>query len=132
MPPPPARLRGRLQLVPVWLCLGLAALRGMIAVCPAARTGRALKVVLTSLVAAGVLSVAFLALYAGAHTFTDIIGGMVLGGAVVALGRRGAECHPRIAPRLRRRADRRSFTLVHLTAGLRARLGGIDATALWW
>ncbi len=65
---------------------GVAALLGMIAVCLAAGSGRASKVVLTSLVVAGVLFVAFLALYLGWHTLTDLIGGMILGGAVVALG----------------------------------------------
>jgi hypothetical protein len=33
----------------------------------------------------GVVVVAWLALYVGAHTFTDVIGGMFLGGGIVAL-----------------------------------------------
>jgi undecaprenyl-diphosphatase len=33
-----------------------------------------------------VLFVAYLALYTGAHTFTDVLGGMALGGAIVAAG----------------------------------------------
>ncbi|MCH9761686.1 MAG: phosphatase PAP2 family protein [Actinomycetia bacterium] len=65
---------------------GVAALLGMIAVCLATGSGRVMKVVTASLVVAGVLLVAFLALYFGAHTFTDVIGGMIIGGAVVTLG----------------------------------------------
>jgi undecaprenyl-diphosphatase len=37
-------------------------------------------------VTCAVLFVAYLALYIGAHTFTDVIGGMLLGGAIVAAG----------------------------------------------
>lgn len=66
---------------------GVAALLGMIAICLTTESDRPLKkAVLTSLVAAGVLVVAFLALYDNGHTFTDVIGGMILGSAVVALG----------------------------------------------
>ncbi len=65
---------------------GVAALLGMIAVCLATGSSRAVKVVLANLVAAGVLLVAFLAIHLGWHTFTDVIGGMILGGAVVTLG----------------------------------------------
>jgi undecaprenyl-diphosphatase len=38
------------------------------------------------LVVGAVLFVAYLALYTGAHTFTDVLGGMALGGAIVAVG----------------------------------------------
>jgi undecaprenyl-diphosphatase len=65
---------------------GSATLLGTIAVCLGARRSRAVKATLAVLVAAGVLFVAFLALYSRAHIFTDVIGGMVLGGALVALG----------------------------------------------
>ncbi len=65
---------------------GSATLLGTIAVCLGTRRSRAVKAVLAVLVAAGVLFVAFLALYSRAHIFTDAIGGMVLGGALVAVG----------------------------------------------
>ncbi|MGB0970906.1 MAG: phosphatase PAP2 family protein, partial [Mycobacterium sp.] len=65
---------------------GVSALLGMIAVCLATGSSRAFKVVLTSLVAAGVLFVALLAFYLGWHTFTDVLGGAILGGAIVSLG----------------------------------------------
>lgn len=45
-----------------------------------------MKAVLATFVAIGVLFVAFLALYSRAHIFTDVIGGMVLGAALVTLG----------------------------------------------
>lgn len=65
---------------------GSAALLGMSAVCLGAQCNRATKTVLAALVVAGVLAVAFLALYSRAHICTDVIGGMFLGGAIVALG----------------------------------------------
>ena len=65
---------------------GSATLLGTIAVCLGAGRSRAAKVTLAAVVAAGVLFVAFLAMYSRAHLFTDVIGGMVLGGALVALG----------------------------------------------
>ncbi len=65
---------------------GSAALLGMIAVCLGVGRSRAVKVALAVPVVAGVLFVAFVALYAEYHVFTDVIGGMLLGGAVVALG----------------------------------------------
>lgn len=65
---------------------GTAALFGMVAVCLGARRSCALKVRLAVLVTAAVLFVAVLALFTGAHTFTDVIGGMILGGSIVTLG----------------------------------------------
>ena len=65
---------------------GSAALLGMIAVCLGAGRSRAAKTALAVLVVAGVLFVAFTAVYARAHTFSDVIGGMILGGAIVTLG----------------------------------------------
>ncbi len=65
---------------------GAAALLGMIAVCLGAGRSRAAKTALAVLVVAGVLFVAFTAVYARAHTFSDVIGGMILGGAIVTLG----------------------------------------------
>lgn len=64
---------------------GTAALLGSIAVCVGMGLSPAGKAVLGALVAACVVGVAYLALYVGAHTFTDVIGGMLLGGAIVAL-----------------------------------------------
>ncbi len=65
---------------------GSAALLGMIAVCLGTGRGCAVKTALTVPVVAGVLFVAFIAVYARAHTFSDVIGGMILGGAIVTLG----------------------------------------------
>ena len=65
---------------------GATTLLGMIAVCFAAGRTRALKAVLGVPVVLGVLLVAFLALYSRAHIFSDVLGGMFLGGAIVALG----------------------------------------------
>lgn len=45
-----------------------------------------MTVTLAAVVAVGVVFVAFLAMYSRAHLVTDVIGGMVLGGALVALG----------------------------------------------
>ncbi len=59
---------------------------GMIAVCLAAGDSRLAKVSLGILVAESVFFVAALAVYTGAHTFTDAIGGMVLGAAILAWG----------------------------------------------
>lgn len=65
---------------------GTAALLGMVAVCLGTGRGRPLQIALAVLVAAAVVAVAVLATYTGAHTFTDVIGGMLLGGAIVSLG----------------------------------------------
>ncbi len=58
----------------------------MTAVCFGARRSRRRRAILTALVLAGVVIVALLALYSYAHTFTDVLGGMALGGAIVAAG----------------------------------------------
>ncbi len=65
---------------------GSATLLGTIAICLGAGRSRAVKAMLAVLVATGVLFVAFLALYSREHIFTDVIGGMVLGGALVPWG----------------------------------------------
>lgn len=65
---------------------GAAALLGMVAVCLGAGRSRGVQALLAVLVVGAVLVVAYLALYTGAHTFTDVLGGMALGGAVVAAG----------------------------------------------
>jgi undecaprenyl-diphosphatase len=64
---------------------GTAALLGTIAVFLGVGSSRTVRSALAVLVAAAVLAVAVLALYTGAHTFSDVIGGMLLGGAIVAL-----------------------------------------------
>lgn len=64
---------------------GAAALLGTIAVFLGAGAGRAVTTALAAVVAGCVLAVAALALYTGAHTLTDVVGGMLLGGAIVAL-----------------------------------------------
>ncbi len=63
-----------------------AALLGMIAVCLGVSWSRPAKAALAVPVVAGVLLVAFVAVYSEAHTFSDVIGGMFLGGAIVTLG----------------------------------------------
>ena len=65
---------------------GAAALLGSIAVILGAGAGRTTKTVLAVGVTTALVFVAGLALYTGAHTVTDVIGGMLLGGAIVALG----------------------------------------------
>ena len=65
---------------------GATTLLGMIAVCAGAGRSAAVKATLAALVVTGVLCVAFLALYSRAHIFSDVLGGMALGGAIVALG----------------------------------------------
>lgn len=65
---------------------GSAALLGMIAACLGSGSHRFTKMTIWSAAVMGVIAVAWLALYVRAHIFTDVIGGMVLGGALVALG----------------------------------------------
>jgi len=65
---------------------GAAALLGTIALCLGAGRRRATRVLLALPAVAGVAAVAVLALYTRAHTFSDVIGGMLLGGALVSLG----------------------------------------------
>lgn len=65
---------------------GAATLLGMIAVCFGSGHRRAFKAALAVPVVAGVLGVAFLALYSRAHIFSDVLGGMFLGGTIVSLG----------------------------------------------
>ena len=65
---------------------GAATLFGMVAVCLAAGSSRTRRAVLAALALTGVVTVALLALYAYAHTLTDVLGGMALGGGIVAAG----------------------------------------------
>ncbi|MGY4709061.1 phosphatase PAP2 family protein [Mycolicibacterium sp. CBM1] len=64
---------------------GSATLFGTIAVCVAVGRRPRVKAAAAAIAATGVLSVAVLALYVRAHIFADVVGGMVLGGALVAL-----------------------------------------------
>lgn len=64
---------------------GTSALIGTIAVCLGVGSSRAVKWLLAAVTLAAVVFVAYLALYTGAHTFTDVVGGMFLGGGIVAL-----------------------------------------------
>ena len=52
----------------------------MIAICLGVGRSRRVKLTVSALAVAGVVCVAFLALYTGAHTFTDVIGGMFWAG----------------------------------------------------
>jgi undecaprenyl-diphosphatase len=70
---------------------GTAALLGTIAVFLGAGANRAVRTTLAGLVVAVVIAVAVLALYTGAHTVSDVIGGMLLGGAFVALCAAGVQ-----------------------------------------
>ncbi|MCH9640475.1 MAG: phosphatase PAP2 family protein [Actinomycetia bacterium] len=87
-----AELQGRSNLLhfehafPSGHVTGSAALLGMIAVCLGMGRSRAVRIALTVPAVAGVLLVAFVAVYAKPHTFTDVVGGMLLGGAIVSLG----------------------------------------------
>jgi undecaprenyl-diphosphatase len=78
---------------------GSATLFGMIAVCLGIGRSRAARTVISGAAVTGVLAVSWLALYVRAHIFTDVIGGMVLGGALVALGTAAIVAPNRAAPR---------------------------------
>lgn len=63
-----------------------AAFLGTVAVCLGRRRGRAAHALLAALASTGVAIVAVNTLVSGAHTITEAIGGMVLGGSLVAAG----------------------------------------------
>lgn len=65
---------------------GAGTLLGMIAVCLGVGRSPAVKKLLAAIVVIGVLFVACLALYSRAHIFSDVIGGMVLAGTILAVG----------------------------------------------
>jgi membrane-associated phospholipid phosphatase len=65
---------------------GIGALLGIIAVCIAIGRSRTVQALLTVLVGAGVLIVAFSRLYLGHHWLSDVIGGALLAGVAVILG----------------------------------------------
>ncbi len=65
---------------------GTTSLLGMIAVCLGAGCGRTARFTLAGAVTVGVMFVAFITLYDEFHTFSDVIGGVILGSAIVTLG----------------------------------------------
>ncbi len=67
--------------VTVW-----ASFLGMVAVFLGTGRSRATRLALGLLAASGALAMAFLAVYSGAHTMTDVIGGVVLSASLVAFG----------------------------------------------
>ncbi len=64
---------------------GSLALLGTIAVCLGAGRSRPVRAALGAVVAAAAVAVAFLAVYTRAHTFTEVVGGALLGSAIVVL-----------------------------------------------
>ena len=95
--------------VTVW-----AAFLGMVAVCLGAGRSTATRAALAISVLTGVVVVGFLALYSGAHIVTDILGGVILGGVLVALGAAILRASP---PRVRlaRAADMAAAVSAHTT-----------------
>ena len=65
---------------------GIGALLGIIAVCIAVGRSRIVQALVTALVGAGVVIVAFSRLYFGLHWLSDVIGGALLAGVAVILG----------------------------------------------
>ena len=65
---------------------GIGALLGIIAVCIAVGRSRIVQALLTVLVGAGVVIVAFTRLYFDYHWLSDVIGGALLAGVAVILG----------------------------------------------
>jgi undecaprenyl-diphosphatase len=65
---------------------GIGALLGIVAVCIAIGRSRTVQALLTVLVAAGVVIVAFSRLCLGYHWLSDVIGGALLAGVAVTLG----------------------------------------------
>jgi len=73
---------------------GIGALLGIIAVCVAVGRSRTVQALLTVLVGAGVVIVAFSRLYLGHHWLSDVIGGALLAGVAVILGTVALTTHP--------------------------------------
>lgn len=65
---------------------GIGALLGIVAVCIAVGRSRTVRILLTVLVAAGVVIVAFSRLYLGFHWLTDVVGGALLAAVAVIVG----------------------------------------------
>lgn len=88
--------------------MGTTTLLGLIAVFLADGRGLFVKAAWAGVAAAGVVFVASMALYSGAHTVSDVLGGLVLGSAMVSLGValvRAVESRKRPAHRGRSTAD---------------------------
>ena len=79
-------IKGILVSFPSGHVMGITTLLGLIAVLLAERRGLVAKAALAGATAAGVVFVAGLAVYSGAHSVTDVFGGAVLGAAMVSLG----------------------------------------------
>jgi membrane-associated phospholipid phosphatase len=65
---------------------GIGALLGIIAVCVAVGRSRTVQALLTVLVVAGVVIIAYSRLYLGLHWLSDVIAGALLAGVAVLLG----------------------------------------------
>lgn len=109
---------------------------GMVMVCLSLRRSPATKAALALVAATGVLGIAFLALYSGAHSVTDVAGGMVLSGALVALGaavlraaadRAAARRRPAL---LAAAAQRRAVGPQHAAAARMRRPHAVDAASV--
>jgi undecaprenyl-diphosphatase len=81
-----AQIAERAHTFPSGHVIGAATLLGMIAVCASVGRRLAVRTTWAAFVLFGVLFVAALALYVHAHLFADVIGGMALGGSIVAAG----------------------------------------------
>ena len=88
---------------------GIGALLGIIAVCIAIGRSRTVQALLTALVGAGVVIVAFSRLYFGAHWLSDVIGGALLAGVAVIFGTVAltTRCDQSVPTRIRRILGRR-------------------------
>ena len=88
---------------------GIGALLGIIAVCIAIGRSRTVQALLTVLVGAGVVIVAFSRLYFGAHWLSDVIGGALLAGVAVIFGTVAltTRCDQSVPTRIRRIFGRR-------------------------
>ena len=88
---------------------GIGALLGIIAACIAVGRSRIVQALLTVLVGAGVVIVAFSRLYLGVHWLSDVIGGALLAGVFVILGTVAltTRCDQSVPTRIRRILGRR-------------------------
>jgi len=104
---------------------GIGALLGIIAVCIAVGRSRIVQALLTVLVGAGVVIVAFSRLYLGHHWLSDVIGGALLAGVAVILGTVAltTRCDQSVRARS---ASRGTPTITNSASALR----GVDTTSL--
>src|ERR1700757_995762 len=88
---------------------GIGALLGIIAACIAVGRSRIVQALLTVLVGAGVVIVAFSRLYLGFHWLSDVIGGALLAGVAVIFGTVAltTRCDQSVPTRIRRMLGRR-------------------------